>query len=277
MIAYIQLEDNDAHYELPFDLNHRTYNHFKPGDEVRIDEKEILRIIDIINNSIMPAVPEYDCSLVFENDQDSTTLYPISHKTKYYYPLSEPQTKRTAESYATSTALAGANICEIMLRQRAQLSSIKVPKGKINRSIVPIKIYMKNFGKALDNCSISMWLETESPEFHYSNEQRNFFSDLHIKSPHELWIDSEDNTFASKIFPFTCNPGTEPLVGEVFLRIQPWITEVKIGWKVTARQLQQPCEGELTVSVEPEFEIEDVSSSAKTGEEIEELIEDITD
>lgn len=74
-----------------------------------------------------------------------------------------------------------------------------------------------------------------------------------------------------------CNPSTQSFVGEVYLKILPDITNFKIHWKVTARQLMQPCEGDLNISVMPEYEYECRTSATETGEEIEDLLEDITD
>lgn len=285
VVVYMQLEDDDNHYELPFDLNHRTYNHFKAGDNVRVDEGELLRIIDIVNKNLVPVKPEYDCAIMFENDSDSTTINPIFRKI-YYYPPESRQETDANNIYSPNAiqALMGGLSAINAIRQNMSMidnivkpMSIKVVKGRINRSMVPVKFYLHNLGKALDNCKILLWPITEGVEFYKTNENRNsMFDNLGLLSVRNLFID-DDHLSAYRSFTDACNPSTQSFVGEVYLKILPDITNFKIHWKVTARQLLQPCEGDLNISVVPEYEYDSRTSATKTGNEIEELLEDITD
>lgn len=283
VIAYIQLEDGDNHHELPFDLNHRTYNHFKSGDNVKIDEKELLRIIDIVNKNVSAAIPDYNCSLIFENGCDSTIIEPVFRKVYYYEPEPnrKPENEKIAISKAGANLLSGTPLLDIihsnmiMRENLVKSASIKIVKGQINRSMIPVKFYLHNLGKALDNCKISLWPVTEGVKFYKSNEKKSGF-DINILSVHDLYID-DDHLSAYKNFTDARNPTTKSLVGEIYLKILPHIQEIKIHWNVTARQLIQPCEGDLTITVMPEYEYESKTSTTKTGEVVEELLEDITD
>ncbi len=284
VIAYMQLEDDDNHYELPFDLNHRTYNHFKPGVNVKIDENEILRIIDIVNKSIVPDKPEYDCTITFDNDSDSIIITPIFKKIYYSapYPPQHSHTENTDMSNAISKLIGGSSVIDALHRNRLMIdnivkpTSIKVAKGRINRSMVPVKLYLHNLGKALDNCKISLWPITEGVEVHQSNEQRDCLLDMTIVSIHDLYIDNDHHS-AYKNFTDARNPATQSYIGEVYLKVLPDITDLKIHWKVSARQLMKPCEGDLNISVVPEYEYESKTSTTETGVAIEEWKEDITD
>ncbi len=284
VIAYMQLEDDDNHYELPFDLNHRTYNHFKPEVNVKIDENEILRIVEIVNKSIATVKPEYDCTITFENDSDTMIITPIFKKIYYSapYPPQHSHTENTDMSNAISNLIGTSSVIDAIHRNRLVMDSIvkpislKVVKGRINRSMVPVKFYLHNLGKALDNCIISLWPITDGVEIHQSNEKRNSFLDMTILSIHDLNIDN-DHHCVSKKFKDARNPATQSFIGEVYLRIRPDITDLKIHWVVSARQLMKPCEGDLNISVVPEYEYESRTSATKTGEAIEEWEDDITD
>lgn len=285
VIAYMQLEEDDNHYELPFDLNHRTYNHFKQGDNIRIDEKELLRIVDIVNMSIAAVKPEYDCTIMFENDSDSTMITPIFRKVSYSAP--HPPQHSQAENIAVSNAVSQLMGCSsvinaihqnmLKMENSVKPTSIKVVNGRINRSMASVKFYLHNLGKALDNCKISLWPITEGVEFYKSNEKKNpLHININVPSIYDLYID-KDHLGAYKDFTDARNPATQSFIGEIFLKILPDITNFKIHWKVTAKQLMQPCEGDLNISVKPEYEYDFRTSTTETGEEIEDLIEDITD
>ena len=285
VIAYMQLENDDNHFELPFDMNHRTYNHFKPGASVKIDEKEILRIIDIVNKSIVPVKPEYDCTIMFENDSDSTIITPIFRKIYYSapHPPQHSYTENTDMSNAISKLIGGSSVIDAIHRNMLMIdnivkpASVKVVKGRINRSMVPVKFYLHNFGKALDNCKILLWPITDGVEFYRSNEKKSsILSSIDILAIHDLYID-DDHINAYKNFSDALNPSTQSFIGEIYLKILPDIINFKIHWKVTARQLMQPCEGDLNISVMPEYEPDFRTSTTETGETIEELLEDITD
>ncbi len=113
-------------------------------------------------------------------------------------------------------------------------------------------------------------------EVHQSNEQRNYFLDMTIKSIHDLCINNDHHS-ANKNFTDARNPAMQSYIGEVYLKIRLDITDLKIHWKVSARQLMKPCEGDLNISVVPEYESENRTSATKTGNAIEEWEDDITD
>lgn len=285
VIAYMQLEDYDNHHELPFDLNHRTYNHFKPGVNVKIDEREILRIIDIVNKSIASVKPEYDCTITFENDSDSIIITPIFKKIYFSapYPPQHSNTENTDMSNAISKFIGGSSVIDAIQKNRlimenfVKSASISVVKGRINRSMVPVKFYLHNLGKDLDNCKISLWPITDGVEFHKSNEKRNsILGSIDLPTIHDLIIDDAHH-IAYKKLGNALNPADQPFVGEVYLRICPDITDLKIHWVVSARQLMKPCEGDLNISVVPAYEYESRTSATKTGETIEEWEDDISD
>lgn len=288
VLAFVEMEVDYKIPDLPFDLNHRTINIFKPGEEVIVDIREIRQIIEIINNEIANRKPKHNCVVVFEDEKNEITLHPKYNYIRYFAPNKNRNERNISQNmYAFQDTISMINNpIKAFLESQSKIANnfnlpkveVRVNKGTINHSIVPVRLYLQNLGEVIDDCEIKVWPDENGIIFKESNEKRNSILPS-IRNNYDIIIKDQ---YSWQKFE-TIIPHKRVFIGEIFLSFSEELRDYfkekpgfsfDICWVVIGRQISHPIEGKLKVVVEPEINYDCKESNKRDGEiEIEESIE----